>query len=84
MRPDLETRATQAGKGWQDHDGFVGPIRPGTGPRSDPRGDFPSGPAVGEQIPNVRCRNVDGTSFSLQDHRGDRPAVFVFFRSAVW
>jgi len=84
MRPELETRGTQAENGWQDHDGFIGPIRPGRGPRSDPRGDFPTGPAVGEHIPDVRCSTTDGTSFNLQEHRGDRPAVFIFFRSAVW
>ena len=84
MRPALETRGTQAEKGWRDHDGFIGPIRPGTGPRSDPRGDFPTGPAVGEHMPNVRCSTAGGTSFNLQEHRDDRPAVFIFFRSAVW
>jgi len=84
MRPELETRATQAGEGWQDHDGFIGPFKPGTGPRSDPRGDFPTGPAVGEQMPDIRCSTADGTPFSLHEHRRDRPALFIFYRSAVW
>ena len=84
MRPELETRGTHAEKGWRDHDGFIGPIRPGTGPRSDPRGDFPTGPAVGEHMPSVRCSTAGGTPFNLQEHRDDRPAVFTFFRSAVW
>ncbi len=84
MRPELETRGTQVEKGWQDHDGFIGPVKPGTGPRSDPRGDFPTGPTVGEHMPVVRCSTADGTPFNLHEHRGDRPAVFIFFRSAVW
>lgn len=84
MQPEMETRATQAGKGWRDQDGFVGPMKPGNGPRSDPRGDFPTGPDVGEQMPDVRCTTVDGTTFDLHEVLGNRPAVFIFFRSAVW
>ena len=84
MRLELETRGTRAENGWRDHDGFVGPVKPGTGPRSDPRGDFPTGPSVGERMPDVRCSDVDGRPFNLHELRGDRPAVFIFFRSAVW
>lgn len=85
--PELETRGTPADKGWQDHDGFIGPVKPGNGPRSDPRGDFPTGPIVGERLPDVLCKTADGTTFNLHEHLGDgrdRPAVFIFFRSAVW
>ena len=84
MQPDMETRATQVETGWQDRDGFIGPFRPGNGPRSDPRGEFPTEPAVGEPIPNVLCRTADGTPFNLHEHRGEQPAVFIFYRSAVW
>lgn len=84
MRPELETRATRTDKGWRDHDGFVGRRRPGTGPRSDPRGDFPTGPRVGDAMPDVRCVTADATPFDLHAHRAGRTAVFVFFRSAVW
>ncbi len=84
MQPELETRATQADKGWQDHDGFIGPMKPGTGPRSDPKGQFPTGPAIGEVMPNVRCRTADQTPFDLDNDRAEQPAVFIFFRSAVW
>lgn len=83
MRPELETRATRTDKGWRDHDGFVGRRRPGSGPRSDPRGDFPTGPQVGDAMPDVRCV-TDATPFDLHAHRAGRPAVFIFFRSAVW
>ena len=84
MRPEMETEASEAGNGWRDQDGFVGPFRPGNGPRSDPRGDFPTGPDVGEQMPDVRRTAADGTPFDLHEHRDNRPAVFIFFRSAVW
>jgi len=84
MKPEMETRATQAGKNWADKDGFVGPFKPGNGPRSDPRGEFPTGPAAGEHLPDVACISADGASFDLHQHRRGRPAVFIFFRSAVW
>ncbi len=84
MQPELETRGTQTDRGWQDHDGFIGPVRPGTGPRSDPRGGFPTGPAIGQRMPDVRCSSADATPFNLHEHRAGRPAVFVFVRSAVW
>ena len=84
MRPERETRGTRTDGGWRDHDGFVGPGRPGTGPRSDPRGDFPTGPAVGDAMPDVRCVSADGTRFDLHAHRAGRAAAFVFYRSAVW
>jgi len=84
MPLELETRGTQTEQGWQDHDGFLGPIQPGTGPRSDPRGDFPTGPEVGAAMPDVGCLTADGTRFDLHEHRAGKPAAFVFFRSAVW
>ncbi len=80
----LDTRAEPAGKGWRDADGFVGPFRPGNGPRSDPAGAFPTGPAIGSAMPDVRCLTATGEAFDLHADRGGQPAVFVFFRSAVW
>ena len=84
MQPELETRGTRTDKGWRDHDGFAGRRQPGTGPRSDPRGDFPTGPDVGDAMPDVRCVTADATRFDLHAHRAGRPAVFIFYRSAVW
>jgi hypothetical protein len=84
MKIEMETRAEQTEHGWRDHDGFEGPFRPGNGPRSDPKGDFPTGPSVGERMPDVRCLDADGAAFDLHADRGDSPAVFLFYRSAVW
>jgi hypothetical protein len=84
---ELDTRATRpdSGKGWADHLGFVGPYRPGSGPRSDPAGaDFPTGPTIGEPLPNIVRRDQWGNQIDVHAHRGDRPLVMVFFRSAVW
>lgn len=84
MKPEMETAATQAGKGWADKDGYIGPFKPGSGPRSDPRGDFPTGPGVGEAMPDILCKSSEGTAFNLHEQRTGRPAVFIFYRSAVW
>ena len=84
MQPDMETTGTQVKHGWQDKDGFVGPIQPGIGPRSDPKGEFPTGPAVNTPMPDVHSLTADGDSFDLHQHRAGKPAVFIFYRSAVW
>ena len=81
---DMETHAEKTENGWRDRDGFVGPVRPGNGPRSDPRGEFPTGPALGNRLPDIRCLDADGHVFDLHAHRDGRPAVVVFYRSAVW
>lgn len=84
MKLEVETSAIQTKTGWADQDGFVGPFRPGNGPRNDPRGEFPTGPKVGQQMPNVQCADKNGEPFDLHLDRGDAPALFIFFRSAVW
>ena len=84
MLPEMERRGEQTEQGWRDVDGFVGPVRSGNGPRSDPRGEFPTGPAIGEALPDVRTQTADGAPFDLHADRGARPAIFIFYRSAVW
>ncbi|MBT3711513.1 MAG: hypothetical protein HOG19_18870 [Gammaproteobacteria bacterium] len=36
MKVEVETTARKTENGWADQDGFVGPFRPGNGPRNDP------------------------------------------------
>ena len=84
MKIEVETSAVQTDQGWADQDGFVGPYRPGNGPRNDPRGQFPTGPKVGQPMPSVQCKKTNGEPFDLQTDRGDAPTLFMFFRSAVW
>jgi hypothetical protein len=81
---EKETRAEQVESGWRDKDGFIGPYRPGVGPRSDPRGEFPTGPEVGERLPDIRCQTAGGQTLDLHADRADSPAVVLFYRSAVW
>lgn len=84
MKIEIETRAEAAGRGWRDHDGFIGPFRPGNGPRTDPRGEFPTGPGIGVGMPDVLCADAEGGPFDLHADRNGAPAVFIFYRSAVW
>lgn len=84
QKPKMELRTEKKASGWADRDGFVGPFQPGNGPRSDPQGPFPTGPEIGSRFPDVRTQTSTGEAFDLHSHRAGRPAIFVFFRSAVW
>ena len=46
--------------------------------------DFPTGPAVGERLPEFELPNQDGELVDFHAHRGDSKAIVVFYRSAVW
>ena len=74
MSVEMETRAEQVEHGWRDKDGFVGPFQPGNGPRSDPKsGTFPTGPAVGEKLPDIRCQSASGDEIDLHARSGRQP-----------
>jgi len=78
------TTATKTEGGWANDIGYVSPIKPGMGPNRTPAADFPTGPAVGEMLPNIRLPDQTGTLVDLHQARSGRPAVLVFNRSAVW
>lgn len=85
MEIELETTATEGpGELWLDVDGFAGAVKPGNGPRRDPKNDFPTGPAIGTALPDAVARRHDGSAFDVHEHRAGKPAAVVFFRSAVW
>ncbi len=69
---------------WEDEYGLLGPAKPGVGPRQDPLGDFPTGPALGERLPDIVAPSHRGQPVDVHADRGGRPAVVVFYRSAVW
>ena len=50
-------------------------------PASD---DFPTGPAVGERLPDFILPNQNGKPIDFHKDRDGGKAVVVFFRSAVW
>ncbi len=53
--------------------------------RTYPASDgFPSGPALGDRLPEFTLPNQHGESIDFHADRGGQPAVVVFYRSAVW
>ncbi len=46
--------------------------------------DFPSGPGLGERLPEFTLLNQHGESIDFHADRGGQQAVVVFYRSAVW
>ena len=83
--PDSEPFARRHESGlWEDELGGLGPAKPGHGPRQDPVGEFPTGPAVGARFPDVVAVDHSGQVIDVHAHRADRASVFVFYRSAVW
>lgn len=83
--PDPSPFATKHASGmWEDKFGAIGPFKPGEGPRQDPLGDFPTGPAIGERLPDIVTPTHTGDTLDVHDDRGKRAAVIVFYRSAVW
>ncbi len=58
------------------------PTRPtGRMPESD---DFPSGPAVGEPMPDFTLTNQHGQAVSFTTARAGKKALVVFHRSVRW
>lgn len=82
---ERELFAIQRDSGWEDEYGMIGPYRPGVGPRSNPvTGTFPTGPAIGERLPDLVAPAHTGETIDVHGLRADGPAVVVFYRSAVW
>ncbi len=50
-------------------------------PESD---DFPSGPAVGEPLPDFALLDQHGQSVNFTEARGGKRALVVFHRSTRW
>ena len=83
MKLQTDGRQTERGT-WLDHLGFEGPLQPGTHARSDPTGEFPTGPAIGERLPDIVARDFRGRRVDVHEIRRGGPLVMVFYRSAVW
>lgn len=50
-------------------------------PASD---EFPTGPDIGERLPEFSLPNQEGRIIDYHADRGDSKSVVVFYRSAVW
>ncbi len=46
--------------------------------------DFPTGPALGDRLPEFTLPNQHGEPVDFHADRGGQGAVVVFYRSAVW
>ena len=46
--------------------------------------EFPTGPEIGERLPEFQLPNQNGEVIDFHAHRGDSKAIVVFYRSAVW
>lgn len=44
----------------------------------------PTGPEIGERLPDFELPDAYGKSVRFHEDRGASPAAVVFFRSAVW
>ena len=45
---------------------------------------FPTGPEVGERLPEFTLPNQNGEAIDFHQNRGDSKAIIVFYRSVVW
>jgi hypothetical protein len=52
--------------------------------RIPPTADFPTGPAIGERLPDFRLPNQRGETIDFHADRRGRKAAVLFQRSVVW
>jgi hypothetical protein len=68
----------------RDSLGFDAPAPLGHPARANMPEGAPTGPAIGERLPDFRLPDQNGRIVDLHADRGDAKAAVVFFRSAVW
>lgn len=68
----------------RDSLGFDAPVPIGHPARAGLPSEHPTGPEVGERLPDFELPDPFGRRIRLHEDRGSAPAVVVFFRSAVW
>jgi hypothetical protein len=69
---------------FEDEFGFIAPLPLSSNQRQIAPTDFPTGPSVGEMLPDFALPDASGRPVSLHDDRAGHRAAVVFFRSAVW
>ncbi len=71
---------------WTDDLGITVPMAPVSYParRYPATMEFPTGPGVGERLPEFTLPNQDGELIDFHKDRGNSKAIVVFYRSAVW
>ncbi len=68
----------------RDEFGFAGPLPASHRLRKIHDPGFPTGPEIGERLPDFELEDHTGRRVSLHADRGNSKAAVVFFRSAVW
>ncbi len=68
----------------RDELGFDAPAPVGHPGRLGLEAGHPTGPEMGDRLPDFRLPNIHGREVELHADRGCSKAVVVFFRSAVW
>jgi hypothetical protein len=68
----------------RDELGFDAPAPLGHPGRAGLPAGHPTGPEVGELLPDFELPDANGRRVRLHDDRAGAKAVVVFFRSAVW
>ena len=68
----------------RDELGFDAPAALGHPARLSRPADHACGPALGEVVPDFDLPDAFGKRVRLSDARRGRPAVVLFYRSAVW
>jgi len=69
---------------YYDEFGFYSPMPLSRPARREPGPDFPTGPAVGERLPNFTLPDQYGQQIDFDSARQGRRAVVMFHRSAYW
>ncbi len=69
---------------FEDEYGFVAPLPVTSNQRRIAPEGFPTGPAIGERLPDFELRDQIGRTVRFHADRGSARAAVVFFRSAVW
>lgn len=68
----------------RDEHGFDAPAPLGHPGRLGLPDGHPTGPDVGDRLPDFELPDAYGRKLCFHADRGDRKAVVVFYRSAVW
>ena len=72
------------GPQYYDEFGFYSPMPIDRAARREPDADFPTGPAIGAQLPPIRLPDQNGRMVDVADYHDSRGCIVVFHRSAFW
>ncbi len=68
----------------RDHHGFDAPAPLGHPGRASLPDGYPTGPEIGERLPDFALPDASGSEIDFHENRAGRKSVVVFYRSAVW